>query len=42
MKKTLLILTVLFFFQSLAAEIIIFKDCSSENYNYKKNDYILD
>ena len=33
---------VLFFFQCLAAETIIFKDCSSENYNYEKNNYILD
>ena len=42
MKKTLLIIPVLFFFQCLAAETIIFKDCSSENYNYEKNNYILD
>jgi len=42
MKKTLLIISVLFFFQNLIAETIVFKDCSSENYNYDKNDYILD
>jgi hypothetical protein len=42
MKKTLLIIPVLFFFQNLAAETIVFKDCSSENYNYEKNDYIID
>ena len=42
MKKALLILPVLFFFQSLTAETIVFKECSSENYNYEKNDYILD
>ena len=42
MKKSLLIISVLFFFQSLTAETIVFKECSSENYNYEKNDYILD
>jgi hypothetical protein len=42
MKKTLLIIPVLFSFQCLAAETIVFKDCSSENYNYEKNNYILD
>ena len=42
MRKALLIIPVLFFFQSLPAEIIVFKDCSSKNYNYEKNDYILD
>ena len=42
MKKTLLIIPVLFFFQILTAEIIVFKDCNSEDYNYEKNDYILD
>ena len=42
MKKTLLIIPILFFFQNLTAEIIVFKDCNSENYNYEKNDYILD
>ena len=42
MKKSLLIISVLFFFQSLTAETIVFKECSSENYNYEKNDYVLD
>jgi hypothetical protein len=41
MKKTLQIFPFLFFFQSLAAETIVFKDCSSEDYNYEKNEYIL-
>jgi hypothetical protein len=41
MKKTLLILPILFFFHSLAAETIVFKDCSSKDYGYEKNDYIL-
>ena len=42
MKKNLLIIPFLFFFQNLTAETIVFKDCSSKNYNYEKNDYILD
>ena len=42
MKKFLPIILVLFCFQSLAAEIIVFKDCSSKNLNYEKNNYILD
>lgn len=42
MKKNLLIIPFLFFFQNLAAETIVFKNCSSKNYNYEKNDYILD
>ena len=42
MKKTLLIIPVLFFFQNLTAEIIVFKDCTSEQYKYEKNDYRLD
>ena len=42
MKKTLLTIPVLFFFQNLMAEIIVFKNCSSENYNYEKNNYTLD
>ena len=42
MKKILLILPVLFYFQKLTAETIVFKDCSSKNYNYEKNDYIID
>jgi hypothetical protein len=42
MKKTLLIIPVLFFFQNLTAETIVFKDCSSKDFNYEKNDYILD
>ena len=42
MKKILLIIPVLFFFQNLTAETIVFKDCSSKDFNYEKNDYILD
>ena len=42
MKKTLLFITILFFFQNLTAEIIVFKDCGSKQYNYEINDYTLD
>ena len=42
MKKTLIIIPILFLFQNLSAEIIVFKDCSSEQYGYEKNDYTID
>ena len=42
MKKTLIIIPILFLFQNLAAEIIVFKDCSSDQYKYEKNDYTID
>ena len=42
MKKNLIIIPILFLFQNLTAEIIVFKDCSGEQYKYEKNDYILD
>ena len=42
MREILVILTVLFFFQKLTAEIIVFKDCNSDQYKYEKNDYTLD
>ena len=41
MKKTLIIITILFLFQKLTAEIIIFKNCSGEEYRYEKNDYTI-
>ena len=42
MKKTLIIIPILFLFQNLSAEIIVFKDCNSEQYKYEKNDYTID
>ena len=42
MREILLILTVLFFFPKLNAEIIVFKNCNSDQYKYEKNDYTLD
>ena len=41
MKKTLIIIPILFLFQKLTAEIIIFKNCSGEEYRYEKNDYTI-
>ena len=41
MKKTLLIVSFLFLYQNLSAEIIIFKNCSGDKYSYEKNDYTL-
>ena len=42
MKKILIIIPILFLLQNLAAEIIVFKDCSSDQYKYEKNDYTID
>ena len=42
MKKILIIIPILFLFQNLSAEIIVFKDCGSEQYKYEKNDYTID
>ena len=42
MIKNLIIIPILFLFQNLTAEIIVFKDCSSEQYKYEKNDYTID
>ena len=42
MKKFLLIVTILFFNQNVSAEIIVFKDCDSNEYQCKKNKYTLD
>ena len=42
MKIFLLIVFILFFFQNLSAEIIIFKECSSKEYSYEKNSYTID
>jgi hypothetical protein len=41
MKKTLIIIPIFFLFQKLTAEIIIFKNCSGEEYRYEKNDYTI-
>ena len=42
MKKSLIIIPILFLFHKLTAEIIVFKDCGSAQYKYEKNDYTLD
>ena len=42
MKKFLLIVPILFYFQNSVADIIVFKDCSSNEYSYEKNNYSID
>ena len=42
MKKTLFIILLIFNFNILNADIIIFKNCKNKNYTYEKNEYILD
>lgn len=42
MKQFLFFFLLLFFSKGINAEIIIFKNCNSEDFTYKKNDYKLD
>ncbi len=42
MKKFLIIFFILLDSKFLNAETLIFKNCMNENFNYDKNDYILD
>jgi len=42
MKKILLILLLQLSFSSSFAEILVFKNCTSENYEFEKNEYRLD
>ena len=42
MKKFYLIIIFIFYFNSSPAEILIFKNCSSKDYDFEKNDYKLD
>jgi len=42
MKKFLLTVPILFYFQNSVADIIVFKDCSSNEYSYEKNNYSID
>ena len=41
MKKILLILLLQLSFSSSFAEILVFKNCTSENYEFEKNEYII-
>jgi phage terminase large subunit len=42
MKKILLILLFQLSFSSSFAEILVFKNCTNENYSFEKNEYKLD
>ena len=42
MRKILIILFLQLSFSSSFAEILIFKNCSSEDYEFEKNDYNID
>ena len=42
MKKILAIYIIIFYPTLSIGEIIIFKDCRSNNYKYEKNEYVLD
>ena len=42
MKKTISIFLFFIITSSLSAEILVFKNCTSENYDFDKNDYKLD
>ena len=42
MKKTIFIFLFFIFASSLSAEILVFKNCTSEDYEFEKNEYKLD
>ena len=42
MKQILLIIFFQFFFSSVFSDILVFKNCSSKDYEFEKNDYKLD
>ena len=42
MKKTIFIFLFFIFTSSLSAEILVFKNCTSEDYEFEKNEYKLD
>ena len=42
MKKITYILFFLIFFSSLSAEILVFKNCTSDDYEFEKNEYKID
>tara|TARA_Y100000741_G_C18026136_1_gene466376 strand:+ start:228 stop:641 length:414 start_codon:yes stop_codon:yes gene_type:complete len=39
MKKKIIIICFIFFSSSLFAEILVFKNCKSEDYEFEKNEY---
>lgn len=42
MKQILLIILFQFFFSSVFSDILVFKNCSSKDYEFEKNEYKLD
>ncbi len=42
MKKKLIIICFFLFSSSLSAEILVFKNCKSEDYDFEKNEYKID
>jgi phage terminase large subunit len=42
MKKKFIVICFFLFFSSLSAEILVFKDCKSEDYEFEKNEYKID
>ena len=42
MKKKFIIICFILFSSSLSAEILVFKNCKSEDYEFEKNEYKID
>ena len=42
MKKKFIVIWFFLFFSSLSAEILVFKNCTSEDYKFEKNEYKID
>ena len=42
MKKKFIVIWFFLFFSSLSAEILVFKNCKSEDYEFEKNEYKID
>ena len=42
MNKKFIIICFFLFFSSLSAEILVFKNCKSEDYKFEKNEYKID
>jgi len=42
MKKKLIMICFFLFYSSLSAEILVFKNCKSEDYEFEKNEYKID
>ncbi len=42
MKKKIIVICYILFSSPLSAEILLFKNCKSEDYNFEKNEYKID